>query len=207
MKRLAAVSAVSVVNLELRVVVVMPVVVTPEMEALDPQSPSGPTVMLGLPLPVIGPLLPQPPTIELLPPIDQAEEVANAKIAAVSNRLERLPPLHWTRRLTICPSAACTSPCETMLNVPPELTVNGLVEVPTMNRCVQVPDESVCSTTVEAVEGAVPVEVGQLSRVVTVVPLSFFSHRRLLIRPISQLRPASAAANAPDRSRSERASA
>src|SRR5207244_459511 len=109
----------------------------------------------------------------------------------VSNRLERHPPPHWTRRLTMWPSAACTCPSDVRENVPPDPTPNGLVEVPTMNRCLQVPEASASSTTVDAVDGAEPVEVGQLSRVVTVVPLSFFSHRRLLIRPISQFRPAS----------------
>ena len=65
--------------------------------------------------------------------------------------------------------------------------------------------------TVETVDGGAPVEVGQRSRVglpepsTAIAPLSFLSHRRLSIRPISQLRPPSAAARAPARSRSARA--
>src|SRR5438094_145297 len=69
-----------------------------------------------------------------------------------------------------------------------------------MNRCVQFPETSVISTTEDAVAGGAPVEVSQRSRVglpepsTAIAPLSFLSQRRLLIRPISQFRPPSAAA-------------
>ena len=77
-----------------------------------------------------------------------------------------------------------------------------MIEVPTIKRCVQFPETSVISVTVEAVAGGAPVEVGQKSRVglpepsTAIAPLSFLSHRRLSIRPISQFRPPSAAARA-----------
>ena len=103
------------------------------------------------------------------------------------------------------PSAARTWPSAVMTNHPPALVVNGSVEVPTRNRCVQFPEASVISTTVEAVAGGVLDGVGQVSRVVTGLPLSSCPQTRLLIRAISQFRPPSAAARAPVRSRSARA--
>src|SRR5438876_1096834 len=69
---LAAWSAVSVSKTPDRLNCVTPVVVTPVIEAFGPQSPTGPTVMVGPPLPEIRPLEPHPPVIELLPPREQA---------------------------------------------------------------------------------------------------------------------------------------
>src|SRR5205807_9390129 len=98
-----------------------------------------------------------------------------------------------------------TWPSAVIMKNPPALMVNGLTEVPTRNRCVQFPEASLISTTVEAVAGGALDGVGQVSRVVTGLPLSSCPQTRLLIRAISQLRPPSAAARAPARSRSARA--
>src|SRR5438445_1780171 len=137
--------------------------VTPVLEAFDPHSSRGPPVIVGPPLPEIGPFEPQPPAAVQFPLSDHEGEAAGLKLktAMVSKRLMRPPPPHATRRLTTWPSAAATRPSAVIVNDGAAPMLKGSTEVPTMNNCcVGFPDASF-KTTVEAVPGAAPVAVGQ----------------------------------------------